>query len=172
MSLVAVARKLHGVLRPHGILIGGICGVMHGIERFTRNVDLATDLNAEKVVGLLKNEGIDAEIRFGDALDRLSWVIQGVCDDVEFQILSAKDIGIDLSNGELKLGLLIASEKEFIVSKCIAGGQQDLHDVVVLMLLKPMLKDFVMRQAVQYSCQERLQAWLNDERLLSRYGKS
>lgn len=169
MSLVAVARKLHGVLQPHGILIGGICGAMHGIERFTRDVDLATDLDAAKVIILLKNEGIEAEIKFGDSFDRLSWVIKGVCDDVEFQIFSAKDIGIDLSHGELKLELLIASEKEFITSKCIAGGQQDLHDVVVLMLLNPALKEFVMQQAAQYDCQERLQAWLHDERLLSRY---
>lgn len=170
MSLVAVARKLHGVLQPHGILIGGICGMMHGIERFTRDVDLATDLDAEKVMMLLKNEGIEAETNVGDSFDRLSWVIKGVCDDVEFQILFAKDIGIDLSHGELKLELLIASEEDFITSKCIAGGQQDLHDVAVLTLLKPALKDFIEQQAEQYDCQEKLQAWLYDERLLSRYG--
>jgi len=40
----------------------------------------------------------------------------------------------------------------------------------VLMLLKPALKDFIVQQAEQHGCQEKLQAWLYDERLLSRYG--
>jgi len=170
MSLVKVARKLYVILQPHGVLIGGICGAMHGVERFTRDVDMATDLSAAKVVSLLKKAGIAAEIRHGDATDALSWVVKGACDDVEFQILPAGDVGVNLDNALLRVELGIAPEKDFITSKCIAGGQQDLHDVAALVLLNEALRAFAIDQAERHGCMDKLDAWLSDERLLARYG--
>lgn len=169
MSLAAVARKLFGILEPHGIVIGGVCGMMHGVERFTRGVDMATDLKPEKVIDLLDRKGVKAEVRKGDIPDPLAWVIKGVCDGIEFQVFPAGSVGVNLENAQVQVELGIASKEDFITSKCIAGGQQDLHDVAVIALQNKNLKWFAMQQAQAYGCRDKLDVWLADERLLSRY---
>ncbi len=168
MSLTTVTRKLLAILEPHGVVIGGVCGMMHGVERFTRDVDLATDLLPEKVILILGD--IEAEIQKGDALDPLPWVIKGVCDGIEFQVLPAKSVGVSLENSVVQVELRIASEEDFITSKCIAGGQQDLHDVAVMALQNKGLKWFAMQQANTHDCRDKLDGWLEDERLKARYG--
>lgn len=170
MSLVSVATRLYATLEPHAVLIGGICGAMHGVERFTRDVDMATDLSAAKVVSLLKKAGIDSEIQHGEATDALTWVVKGICEDIEFQIIPASDVGVSLDNALLRVELGIASEKDYITSKCIAGGQQDLHDVAVLVMLNKRLRTFATDKAERHGCKNKLDAWLTDERLLARYG--
>ena len=86
MSLTDTARKLYAILAPHGVVIGGVCGALHGVERFTRGVDMATDLQPELVISLLRKAGIEAQVVRGDAFDKLSWVIKGMHDGVEFQV--------------------------------------------------------------------------------------
>lgn len=49
MQLSEAARRLLDILDPEGVLIGGICGALYGVERFTRDVDIAVDLDAETV---------------------------------------------------------------------------------------------------------------------------
>jgi hypothetical protein len=169
MTLVAAARRLFAAFDPHAVLIGGICGAMHGVERFTRDVDIATDLAPEAVLAALSRAGLDGELRRGSPEDVLSWVVTGTVDGVPFQVLAAADVGVDPARAELRAELRIASVHDFIVSKCRAGGQQDLHDVAVLTLLDPMRLPFAKAQALASGCAGKLDAWLNDLRLLARY---
>ncbi len=41
MQLADAASRLLSVLDPEGVLIGGVCGALYGLERFTRGVDVA-----------------------------------------------------------------------------------------------------------------------------------
>lgn len=170
MSLTDTARKLYAALKPHGVVIGGICAAMHGVERFTRDVDMATDLGPDQVIATLREAGIEAEIHHGNAFEGLSWVIRGTDDDIEFQVLPARDIGVDPKRGLIQVEIGFASEQDFIVSKCIAGGQQDLHDVAVLAMKRPDLLPFAEAQAEAHECRDKLDAWLGDQRLRARYG--
>ncbi len=168
-GLVGVAQKLTKVLEPYGVVIGGICGAMHGIERFVCDVDMATDLKPEKVVELLKQRGIEAKILTGDVFEPLPWVILGECDGIRFQVLSAKNKGVQLDDVLEKLGMRIASVNDFITSKCMSGGQQDMYDVAVLILQDRELEMFAMQQAGSHGSQEKLITWLADEQLKTNY---
>lgn len=170
MSLVDTARRLYAALMPHGVVIGGICGAMHGVERFTRDVDLATDWTPEQVIDALMGAGIPAEVMRGDVLDPLPWVIRGELDGVPFQILPAGSVGVDPKGAVVQVDIGFASEQDFIVSKCIAGGQQDMHDVAVLALKRPELLAFAEQQADKYGCRAKLDAWMNDRRLREKLG--
>jgi len=44
MQLSEAAARLLSLLDPEGVLIGGICGAVYGVERFTRDVDIATSI--------------------------------------------------------------------------------------------------------------------------------
>jgi len=170
MTLLAAAHKLYDLLAPHAVLIGGVCAVMHGVERFTRDVDLATELSPEQVVELLTGAHIDAEVRRSNSLtEPLPWVISGCCDGVDFQILPAQHIGVNISHAMIRVELGCASVEDFIASKCMAGGQQDLHDVAVMVLQQPALSEYAMTQATQHHCSDKLNLWLTDKRLTSRY---
>ena len=59
----------------------------------------------------------------------------------------------------MRVQIGFASEEDFIASKCIAGGQQDLHDVVVLTMKRPELLPFAEAQAEKYKCRDKLDAW-------------
>jgi len=170
MSLTDTARILYEALKPHAVVIGGICAGMHGVERFTRDIDMATDLKSDQVVAALHQAGISADVVRGDIFDPLPWVIQGVHDGIPFQVLPAGSIGVDPKKAMVQVGIGFASEQDFIVSKCIAGGQQDLHDVAVLVLKRPDLLAFAEAQAEERGCRDKLDSWLSDRRLRSRYG--
>ena len=172
MSLVDAARKLYAALKPHGVVIGGICGAVHGVERFTRDVDLATDWTPEQVIDALHHAGIAADVVRGDVLDPLPWVIRGELDGVPFQVLPAAVVGVDPKRAMVQVDIGFACERDFIVSKCIAGGQQDMHDVAVLALKRPELLAFAEEQADRHACRARLDAWMNDRRLQAKLGET
>ena len=171
MSLTDTARILYGALKPHAVVIGGICASMHGVERFTRDVDLATTLESDQVIAALHQVGIAAEVVRGGALDPLPWVIKGSHEGIPFQVLPAGRIGVDPDRAVVRVDIGFASEHDFIVSKCLAGGQQDLHDVAVLALIRPDLLPFAETQADAHGCRDKLDAWLDDQRLRSRYSR-
>ena len=170
MSLTDTARKLYALFKPHGVVIGGICATVHGVERFTRDVDMATDLSPDQVMEILGKAGIQAELVRSDASESLSWVVRGADDGIPFQLLPAGDIGVDPNRALIQVEIGFACEQDFIVSKCIAGGQQDLHDVAVLVLKRPDLQSFAEAKAGEHGCRDKLEAWLGDQRLRSRYG--
>lgn len=172
MSLVDTARKLYAALKSHAVVIGGICGAMHGVERFTRDVDMATDLMPNQVIDALRNAGISADVVRRDAFDPLPWVIRGDHDGVPFQILPAGNVGVDLKRAIVQVDIGFASEHDFIVSKCIAGGQQDMHDVAVLALKRPDLLSFAEEQAEKHMCKAKLDEWMNDQRLRAKLGST
>jgi len=169
MRLSEVARRLLEILDPEGVLIGGICGALYGVERFTRDVDIAADLDAETIVQRLNGAGIDAAVRRSNEPDDLSWVVHGLLEGVEFQILPAAETGIAHNLFEVKAGLRIADLNSFITSKCIAAGQQDMHDVAALCLISPELETFCRESAEGHGCLEKLESWLSDRRLRQRY---
>jgi len=168
-GLVGVAQKLTKALEPRGVVIGGICGAMYGIERFVRDVDIATDLKPGKVVELLKQRDIEAKVLTGEVFEPLPWVILGECDGIRFQVLFAKNKGVHLDDVLEKVGMRIASVNDFIASKCMPGGQQDMHDVAALILQDRELEMFAMQLAGSHGCQEKLIAWLADEKLKTSY---
>lgn len=169
MQLSEAARRLLALFDAEGVLIGGICGAIYGIERFTRDVDLAVSLDAASVLHRLKQAGIDAAIRRSNDPGDLSWVVCGRLDDIHFQILPAAETGISIDKAVLKVGLRIADMHDFIASKCIAGGQQDLHDVAVLCLLYPEISGYARETAALHRCLDKLESWLADRRLRQRY---
>jgi len=70
MQLSEAAGKLLSLFDPEGVLIGGICGALYGVDRFTRDVDIAADLEPEVVVQRLGTGRKRTEIR--DMLDVLN----------------------------------------------------------------------------------------------------
>jgi len=169
MQLSEAARQLLEILDPEGVLIGGICAAVYGVERFTRDVDIAADLDPETVVHRLHEAGIEAAVRRSYEPGDLPWVVHGEAGGIEFQVLPAAEIGITPAACELKAGLRVADRDGFITSKCIAGGQQDLHDVAALCLLHPELEPRCRDLAAAHGCLDKLEAWLGDRRLRQRY---
>ncbi len=169
MQLADAASRLLSVLDPEGVLIGGVCGALYGVERFTRDVDIAAGVGPEEIVRRLGTVNIDAEICRSNDPDDLSWVVHGEIDGIPFQVLPASETGIDCAAFELKAGLRVADIRSFIVSKCLASGQQDMHDVAALCLIYPELEGFCRESAAAHGCLEKLESWLNDRRLWQRY---
>jgi hypothetical protein len=169
MQLDQAARRLLEIFDPEGVVIGGICGAVYGVERFTRDVDLAVPLDPEAVIGRLHEAGIDATVRRSSEAGDLSWVVSGNLEGVDFQVLPADQTGIEGGTVELKAGLRVPDVRSFIVSKCIAAGQQDMHDVAALCLMHAELAPFARQKAAHYGCMEKLEAWLSDNRLRQRY---
>ena len=169
MQLSEAAARLLALLDPEGVLIGGICGAVYGVERFTRDVDIAADLDAECIVQRLQDAGIKANVRRSNEPGDLSWVVHGQFENIDFQVLPASETGITPARFEIKAGLRVAVITDFITSKCIAAGQQDMHDVAALCLIQPELEAFGRECATQHGCLEKLESWLNDRRLQQRY---
>jgi len=169
MQLDNAARRLLDIFDPDGVVIGGICGAVYGVERFTRDVDLAVGIEPEAVISQLQHEGIEARVSRSSEPGDLSWVVHGEIEGVEFQVLSAKETGVDAATVELKAGLRLPDMKSFIISKCIAGGQQDMHDVAALALMHNELEPFAREMAEQHRCLEKLESWISDRRLRQRY---
>lgn len=169
MQLDQAARRLLEIFDPEGVLIGGICGAIYGVERFTRDVDIAVGMNPDAVVARLHEAGIEATLTTSNEPGDLSWVVNGAIEGVEFQILPASETGVSRATVELKAGLRVPDVKSFIVSKCTAAGQQDMHDVAALCLIKPELEPFARETAARFECLEKLESWLSDNRLRQRY---
>ena len=169
MQLSEAAARLLALLDPEGVLIGGICGAVYGVERFTRDVDIAADLDADVIVQRLQDAGIKADVRRSNEPGDLSWVVHGQFENIDFQVLPASETGITPARFEIKAGLRVAVITDFITSKCIAAGQQDMHDVAALCLIQPELETFGRECAIQHGCLEKLESWLNDRRLQQRY---
>lgn len=171
-SLSEAARRLQQILGEHAVVIGGICGAIHGVERFTHDVDFATDLEPERVLELLEQAGIEASSKTAAEPDELPWVVTGMLDEIPFQILPAASTQIDVTRAETKAALRVPDIRAFITSKCIAGGQQDLHDVAVLCLLDAERTEFARATAEAHGCTDKLEAWLTDRRLRRRYDET
>jgi len=169
MRLSEAAARLLEILDPDGVLIGGICGALYGVERFTRDVDIAAALAPEEIVRRLREAGITADVRRSSEPDDLGWVVRGQLEGIAFQILPAAETGVDCAACEVKAGLRIAGIRDFIAGKCMAAGQQDMHDVAALCLVYPELEDFCRETAAANGCLKKLESWLSDRRLRQRY---
>jgi DNA-binding MarR family transcriptional regulator len=169
-SISSVVRKLSSILNSHGAILGGVCANLHGIKKYEKVVEFAVDLSAKKMMQLLNQEGIHATLNSNDSGKNSTWVINGDCDRISYQVVPSDSVGVNTDDAIEEIGVRIASEKDFITSKCIAGGQQDLHDVAVMVLQNKGLKWFAMQQANVHDCRDKLDAWLKDERLKARYG--
>lgn len=166
----SVIRKLSSILNSHGAILGGVCANLHGIEQFEKVIEFAVDLPAKKIMQLLNQQGIHALLNSNDSGNSLAWMLHGECDGISYQIVPAGPAGVNTGDAIEEIGIRIASEKDFITSKCIAGGQQDLHDVAAMVLQNKGLKWFAMQQANAHDCRDKLNAWFEDERLKTRYG--
>lgn len=169
-SISSVVRKLSFILSSHGAVLGGVCANLHGIEQYEKVVEFTVDLPAKKMMQLLSQEGIHATLNSNGSEKKSTWVINGDCDGISYQIVPADSVGVNVNDAIEEIGIRIASEKDFITSKCIIGGRQDLHDVAVMALQNKGLKWFAMQQANAHGCRDKLDAWLEDERLKARYG--
>ncbi len=172
MRLDQAARRLLDLLDPESMLIGGLCAAMHGVERFTRDVDIASGLQPEEILRRLKKAGIKADIRTNHDPGDLAWVITGEIGDIEFQILPTADTGLRNAKIEIHASLRTPDVISFIRSKCLAGGQQDMHDVAALCLMHPQLLETALELAEAHGCGKALENWLNDARLQRRYTPS
>ncbi|MDQ6997674.1 MAG: hypothetical protein Q9M17_03060 [Mariprofundus sp.] len=169
MQLSEAAARLLSLLDPEGVLIGGICGAVYGVERFTRDVDIAADLDPEVIMQRLQHAGIGSDVRRSSEPGDLSWVVHGQFENIDFQVLPASETGISTGMFEIRAGLRIADIKDFITSKCIAAGQQDMHDIAAICLMQPELEVFSRDCAAHHGCLEKLESWLDDRRLQQRY---
>ncbi|ATX81984.1 hypothetical protein Ga0123462_1120 [Mariprofundus ferrinatatus] len=171
MQLSEAASRLLALLDPEGVLIGGICGAVYGVERFTPGVDIAAELDPDVIVQRLHDAGIASDVRRSSEPGDLSWVVHGAYEGIDFQVLPASETGISPARFEMKAGLRIAIISDFITSKCIAAGQQDMHDVAALSLMHPELEQFSRDCAAKHGCLEKLESWLDDQRLKQRYNR-
>lgn len=172
MRLSDAARRLLELLGDDAILIGGLCGAVHGVERFTRDVDIAARCPPETILKALRQAGLRANMRTSSDPGDLAWVIHGEIGDIPFQILPARDTGLEQTRPEIHAGLRVPGMRDFIASKCRAGGQQDMHDVAALCLLHPDLLPHARDEAERRGRLEALESWLADERMLRRYGRA
>ena len=173
-DLLQAAAKAARALGPeHLVLIGGLAAFLLGVERYTADVDLATDLAPEEVEAKLLAAGLPSNIRRSGADDPLPWVIETQVVDVPLQILPAAGIGADIGASTIldEYGIRLVSVEGFIRSKCFAGGHQDLLDVAILTLKYPDLTGTAEREARRYGVDELLATWRADKRILARYGK-
>jgi len=168
--IVSATRKLSFILDSHGVIIGGLCANLHGIERFEKVIEFAVDLTATETMELLVQAGIAAKLASSRA-DGDAWEIAGNCDGITFQMVPAQSMGIQLSDAIEAIGIRIASEKDFISSRCRVGDQQAIHDVAAMALMYKELKWFAMQQAEAHACRKTFDQWLLDETLLSRFGE-
>jgi hypothetical protein len=171
-DLLAAAQALAKVLgETHVLVVGGLAGFLLGVERFTADVDLAVDLAPNTALRLLRDQGIEASLRKGDLEDPLPWVIHGQIEAIPFQILPAATIQVNVQEGNniSEFGVRIVSVRGLIDSKTFAGGMQDMHDVAVLVLLHPKLEAFAREKAKERGVIDKLETWLQDARLRSRY---
>jgi len=169
MQLSEAAARLLALLDPEGVLIGGICGAVYGVERFTRDVDIAADLDPEEIMQRLQQAGIASDVRRSSEPGDLSWVVHGQFEHIDFQVLPASETGISTGMFEIRAGLRVADIRDFITSKCIAAGQQDMHDIAAICLMQPTLAAFSRDCAAHHGCLQKLESWLDDRRLQQRY---
>jgi len=169
MQLSEAAARLLALFDPEGVLIGGICGAVYGVERFTRDVDIAADLDPDVIVQRLQDAGIASDVRRSSEPGDLSWVVHGQYESIDFQVLPASETGISPGQFEIRAGLRVAEIRTFITSKCIAAGQQDMHDIAAICLMKPELELFSRDCAAAHGCLTKLESWLGDRRLQQRY---
>jgi len=169
MQLSEAAARLLSLLDPEGILIGGICGAVYGVERFTRDVDIAADLNPDVIVQRLQKAGITSNVRRSSEPGDLSWVVHGQLENIDFQVLPALETGISPGQFEIRAGLRVADIRSFVTGKFIAAGQQDMHDIAAICLMQPELESFSRDCATTHGCLEKLESWLSDRRLQQRY---
>ncbi|MES0371008.1 MAG: hypothetical protein ABUK11_01910 [Mariprofundaceae bacterium] len=169
-SMSLVVRKMSSIFHSHGAVLGGVCANLHGVEQFEKTVELAVDLSAKKTMKLLTKENINAIFNLNDTGKDPAWVISGDCDGISYQIVPAHSVGVNVDVAIEQIGIRIVSEEDFITSRCIEGGFQDLHDVAVMALQNRKLMWFAMQQSDVHSCRDKFDVWLADERLLSRYG--
>jgi len=153
------------------VMIGGLAVSSYGFIRHTEDVDMATALPKDDVIHRLSSRCKSVKCINGDIDDPLSWVIHGKIDNVEFQILNAKDIHVTPSVHILakSSNLKIATLSDLIQSKIVAGGHQDLCDVAVLIMMHPEFLPVALDAAATQQCSDRLNDWLSDKRLLAKY---
>lgn len=171
--LQAATGVVNALGRDHLVLIGGLAAFLLGVERYTADVDLATDLSPEEVEASLNAAGLPSSIRRGGADDPLPWVVETRVGDVPLQILPAATIGADVQASTLlaEYGIRLVSVEGFIRSKCYAGGHQDLLDVAILTLKHPELTEMAETEAKQHGAAEMLALWRADKRILARYSE-
>lgn len=171
--LEAASRIAQAVGRDHLVVIGGLAGFLLGVERYTADVDLASDLQPEEVMSKLGAAGLPATLRRGGAGDPLPWVVDTESGGVPVQILPASTIGADAGAPTAleEYGVRLVSAEGFIRSKCYAGGHQDLLDVAILTLRYPELAPLAESEAQRHGVHELLALWRKDERILARYAK-
>lgn len=169
-TLLAKAVSILDIL-DDTVLIGGLAVGSYGYQRTTKDVDLASSMPKDTIMNALHDKCDHLALRKGDMYDPLSWVIHGVIDGVEFQILHAPDIQVDVTRHSVAMNgtLRIASLMDIVKSKLFAGGSQDLNDVAILSTIHPSIKDASLELANHYKCQDKLTLFMKDERMLARY---
>jgi len=168
-SISSATRKLSSALNSHGIIVEGLCANLHGIERYEKLIEFSVDLMAKEAIDFLVQAGISAKLESKGADDD-AWKIIGSCDGIDFQISQAESMGVNVEDTIEAIGIRIASEKEFITSRCRIGDQEAMHDVAAMALMYKRLKWFAMQQADAHGCRDRFDQWLSDQELLSRFG--
>ncbi len=173
-DLLKAATRLAEVLGDdHLVVIGGLAAFLLGVERYTADVDVATDLSAESTHAKLTGAGLHAEIRRGTQDDPLPWVVVTEVDGIPVQVLPAPVIGADHGTPTLleEYGIRLVSLEGFVRAKCYAGGHQDLLDVAILTLLHPEILPFAETEASRHGVDAQLALWRNDKRIVARYQK-
>jgi len=169
-SLLHVAKDVLSLI-DSTVIIGGMAVAVYGHDRSTQDLDLATALPKEDVMEKLTSYCEFLECRKGDVQDPLPWAIHGKKCGIEFQILPAQAIYVDVQHGitVAQGSLCFASLDNLIHSKCYAGGYQDLCDVAILVMINRNFRQLAVQYAQECGCLQQLKQWLSDGRLLSRY---
>ncbi len=161
------AARLASVLGSDAVLVGGLAVAAWGHVRATKDVDFLCRLPAEEVRARLAASGIESHLRRGDVLEGdIPWVVEGVLEEVPFQVLPplvdwGGEVVLRLGEG---IALRVVGLSDLLRLKLRAGGQRDLWDVAVLVTQHADHRQAARELAASLGVLDALDRWLADPR--------
>ena len=174
-DLRKVALRIARAIGPEDcLLIGAMAVAAHGYPRATRDVDLVTRIPLAEARRRLREAGISATLRRGEALEGDFPCVIGVLDGISFDVIPQL-VPVDWDSA---LAVPIAGSRtlrvvdlgSLLALKFRAAGGQDLMDVAMLLHEHPEHLERARELAVAYRVADKLESWLNDRRLRARGG--
>jgi hypothetical protein len=167
-DLVRLAARLAGVLGPEQcVLVGGLALAGHGYLRATDDIDFVAREPLSRARAKLAAHGIETKLLKGDPLEGDFACLRGEIEGVRFDVLPALvpiEWGKSIETTAEGARLRVVDVEGLMRLKLRARGPQDIHDVAVLVLKRPELRERAREMAAGERILDRLDEYLADRR--------